>query len=175
MLAPQDRQEGRQILQPPPPAAPPAITAAAAAPEQQPPQPQPQPQPRRGDRLSTSVLSRTSTSSALSRTSTLRQTLSDREEPVLKSGTCTTVAEQSLQKFAALLTAAVCYVAAIAWLLVAYGEMGLDASEKRPVQGWDLASLCCALLLVTVSCFGGVYKLQVLAHDTTALWPSNTD
>lgn len=83
--------------------------------------------------------------------------------------TCRSCTERSLQRFSALLSAAVCYVAAIAWILVAYGEMGLDASEARPIpHGWSLASFFSALICVTVGCVYGVYKLQKVKYRAVA-------
>ena len=76
--------------------------------------------------------------------------------------------ERSVHKFSALVSAAVCYVAAIAWILVAYGQMGVDASEARPIQGWNLATFFCALICVTGTCFVGVYKLQKIKYRAVA-------
>jgi len=100
----------------------------------------------------------------------LRQALADGKSPILDMDTMTwrSFLEQTLAKFSALLSAAVCYVAAIAWILVAYGEMGLDPSEERPVRGWDLVSFFCALVCVTASCFVGVYKLQKMKYRAVA-------
>ena len=72
--------------------------------------------------------------------------------------------ELVLEKLSALVSAAIVYVAAIAWIHVAYGEIGLDSSEQRPIKGWDLVSFFCALVCVTFICFYGVYKLQKMKH-----------
>ena len=72
--------------------------------------------------------------------------------------------ELVLEKLSALVSAAIVYVAAIAWIQVAYGEIGLDSSEQRPIKGWDLVSFFCALVCVTFICFYGVYKLQKMKH-----------
>ena len=102
----------------------------------------------------------------------LRQALNEREAPLLSNagqGTWMSFAEGCLSKFNALLTAAICYVAAIAWMQVTYGEIGLlnrkassgnvtttIASEERPLEGIDLFSFGCALVFVTAGCFYGV-------------------
>ena len=87
--------------------------------------------------------------------------------------------EGCLNQLNSLLTAAICYVAAIAWMQVTYGEIGLlnrkpssgnstIASESRPLVGTDLVSFFFALIFVTAGCFFGVYKLQKMKHRAVA-------
>jgi hypothetical protein len=68
-------------------------------------------------------------------------------------GGCRSMTEAALEKLSALVSAAVCYVAAIAWMYVAYGEIGIDSSETRPITGLDLVSFFMALVCVTVLTF----------------------
>jgi hypothetical protein len=110
-------------------------------------------------------------SAMLSRQSTaadLRTELAERSTPVMLEvhnlNNCRSCLDRTVSKFSALLSAAVCYVAATAWILVAYGEMGLDASDERPIHGWDLASFSFALICVTAICYVGVYKLQKMKY-----------
>jgi hypothetical protein len=112
----------------------------------------------------------------------LRRALDERQTPLLSTasrGSWIQFAEGCFTQFNALLIAAVCYVAAIAWLQVTYGEIGLlnrkpssgnstIASESRPLVGTDLFSFFFALLFVTVGCFYGVYKLQKMKHRAVA-------
>ena len=104
--------------------------------------------------------------------SEMRRALNEGEPPALEmagSGgwSCARFSERVLQKFCALLSAAVCYVAAIAWLLVVNGELGLD-TQDRPIRGWDLVSFFCLFSVVTVGCFVGVYKLQKMKYRAVA-------
>lgn len=112
----------------------------------------------------------------------LRRALDERQTPLLSNasrGSWTSFAEGCFSQFNALLTAAICYVAAIAWLQVTYGEIGLlnrkpnsgnatIASESRPLVGTDLVSFFFALVFVTGGCFYGVYKLQKMKHRAVA-------
>ena len=112
----------------------------------------------------------------------LRRALDERQAPLLSNasrGSWVQFVEGCITQFNALLTAAICYVAAIAWLQVTYGEIGLlnrkpssgnstIASESRPLVGTDLYSFFFALLFVTAACFYGVYKLQKMKHRAVA-------
>eukprot|EP01043_Picozoa_sp_COSAG02_P000377 COSAG02_NODE_7_length_64539_cov_120.393482_10_plen_463_part_00 len=112
----------------------------------------------------------------------LRRALDERQAPLLSNasrGSWVQFLEGCITQFNALLTAAICYVAAIAWLQVTYGEIGLlnrkpssgnstIASESRPLVGADLYSFFFALLFVTAACFYGVYKLQKIKHRAVA-------
>lgn len=112
----------------------------------------------------------------------LRRALDERQAPLLSNasrGSWVPFIEGCFTQFNALLTAAICYVAAIAWLQVTYGEVGLlnrkpssgnftIASESRPLVGTDLMSFLFALVFVTGSCFYGVYKLQKIKYRAVA-------
>ena len=112
----------------------------------------------------------------------LRRALDERQAPLLSNasrGSWIPFLEGCFTQFNALLTAAICYVAAIAWMQVTYGEIGLlnrkpssgnstIASESRPLVGTDLISFFFALVFVTGSCFYGVYKLQKMKYRAVA-------
>ena len=85
----------------------------------------------------------------------LREALKERDEMNSGSGSggWRALINPALEKLCALVSAAVCYVAAIAWIYVAYGEIGIESSETRPIEGLELFAFFMALVCVTVMTF----------------------